>query len=176
MAKTTYTVTQVPGSKRTSERPYTHAVIARHNVALERARAKARGEEFTVAWIDETYGAVQISEPYVAQWSMSAANAAKAAQTLRGRQHLCDVQVVECTPLTKDAGVVVTLTADELARKYVTGMESLADLVNRQVIHNYRPTIRLDNDLPKQELAERRALANAYNAMAKDLGIEPCAH
>lgn len=29
MAKTTYTVPQVPGSRRTSERPYTHAVIGR---------------------------------------------------------------------------------------------------------------------------------------------------
>lgn len=33
----TYTVPQVPGSKRTSPRPYTHAVIGRRDLARERA-------------------------------------------------------------------------------------------------------------------------------------------
>jgi len=33
MAKTQYTVPQVPGSSRKSDRPYTHAIIGRRNVA-----------------------------------------------------------------------------------------------------------------------------------------------
>lgn len=40
MAKTTtYTVPEVPGSSRTSHRPYTHAVVGRRNLARERQQA-----------------------------------------------------------------------------------------------------------------------------------------
>jgi len=44
MTKITYTVPEVPGSKRTSERPYTHAVIGRRD-----GRCSAIGIEATLA-------------------------------------------------------------------------------------------------------------------------------
>lgn len=39
---TTYTVPQVPGSRRTSPRPYTHAIIGRRDLARERANVASQ--------------------------------------------------------------------------------------------------------------------------------------
>lgn len=53
MPKTTYTVPEVPGSKRTSERPYTHAVIGRRDPrmsAIHRAADLARSEAKYKKW------------------------------------------------------------------------------------------------------------------------------
>lgn len=44
MAKTTYTAPEVPGSSRSSERPYTHAVVGRRNIAALRAYAPESAE------------------------------------------------------------------------------------------------------------------------------------
>lgn len=41
MPKTTYTVPAVPGSSRTSERPYTHAIVGRDSPALQAAHRAA---------------------------------------------------------------------------------------------------------------------------------------
>jgi hypothetical protein len=41
--KTTYTVPEVAGSKRTSERPYTHAVVGQYNLTLAREGAQDKG-------------------------------------------------------------------------------------------------------------------------------------
>lgn len=42
--KTSYTVPQVPGSTRTSERPYTHAVVGARNLVLARAQVPEYAE------------------------------------------------------------------------------------------------------------------------------------
>ena len=45
--KTTYTCPAVPGSKRTSHRPYTHAVVGRYNCAQARINVANK------AWTDQ---------------------------------------------------------------------------------------------------------------------------
>lgn len=147
---TIYTVPEVPGSKRTSHRPYTHAVIGRRNLALdrlvahdpavaaqdavnyryhrsivdmgigeiwderrgyrvdremlERSRSALSGIETVNQWVAK-HLAIRIAsinragtgpagDLEVLSWSMSAANAEKAATGWR-RRHV-DVRVVPC--------------------------------------------------------------------------------
>jgi hypothetical protein len=159
----TYTVPEVPGSKRTSDRPYTHALVGRVDVAAARRAAVSAGwdesdrtnyafyrklhdvgvggvwshtrgyehkvdqrdydgakkiidahptldgyllarREDRLNQLNEKYGATSQAGPLVVlQWSMSAANAAKAEGTWRSQRGYIAVRVVECVPVEKKA-------------------------------------------------------------------------
>lgn len=66
-----------------------------------------------------------------------------------------------------------TALADELTRTYVVGCDTLMDLVLKQRQHGYIPTIRSDYGT-KAERLNRATLAQAYDCLATELGLEPC--
>lgn len=104
MAKTKFIVNEVPGAARSSERPYTHAVIGRRDGRCNLAKLQTS----------------QPGELEVLQWSMSLKNAMKSVAT--HQRHHSDVRVVECQRVVKADGdswrVLSTGSTDEQGRTY----------------------------------------------------------
>ena len=66
-----------------------------------------------------------------------------------------------------------TALADQLTHTYVVGCDTLMDLVLKQRQHGYIPTIRSDYGT-KAERHDRTVLAQSYDFLATELGLEPC--
>jgi hypothetical protein len=66
-----------------------------------------------------------------------------------------------------------TAIANQLTRTYVVGCDTLMELVLKQRQHGYIPTIRSDYGT-KADRLNRATLAQAYDSLATELGLEPC--